>query len=99
MRADALEEGEELEEERKGEMVETGTDKVAKSPSVNSFWLGWGNNPQLARYALESRGLKALAKGMQFSPAFRFRWVQTSSEVNFMRFKEGVNLANHLVNS
>ena len=45
MRADALEEGEELEEERKGEMVETGTDKVAKSPSVNSFWLGWGNNP------------------------------------------------------
>ena len=99
MRADALEEGEELEEEIKGEMIETGTDKVAKSPSVNSFWLGWGNNPQLARYALESRGLKALAKGMQFSPAFRFRWVQTSSEVNFMRFKEGVNLANHLVNS
>ena len=36
---------------------------------------------------------------MQFSNNFRFRWTQTSSEVNYMNFVEGKHLVNHISNS
>ena len=44
-------------------------------------------------------GYKQLAKGMLFSNDYRFKWTQTSMEVNYMHFKEGVHIANHISNS
>jgi hypothetical protein len=61
--------------------------------------VGLGNNPRLARDALLMKGFKELTKGMQFSDKYRFKWTQTSSEVNYMKFKEGVHIVNHISNS
>lgn len=36
---------------------------------------------------------------MQFSNEYRFKWTQTSMEINYMHFKEGVHIANHISNS
>jgi len=36
---------------------------------------------------------------MLFSNEYRLKWVQTSMEVNYMHFKEGTHLANHISNA
>mmetsp|Transcript_26362 Transcript_26362/g.35213 ORF Transcript_26362/g.35213 Transcript_26362/m.35213 type:complete len:142 (+) Transcript_26362:1022-1447(+) len=36
---------------------------------------------------------------MQFSDKFRFKWVQTPGEVNYMKFVEGKHIVNHISNS
>ena len=36
---------------------------------------------------------------MLFSNEYRFKWTQTSMEINYMHFKEGVHLANHISNA
>jgi hypothetical protein len=40
-----------------------------------------------------------MAKGMQFSDKYRYKWTQTSSEINYMKFKEGEHIVNHISNS
>lgn len=40
-----------------------------------------------------------MARGMQFSDKYRFKWTQTVQEVNFAKFKEGVHMVNHIANS
>jgi hypothetical protein len=40
-----------------------------------------------------------MPRGMLFSNDYRFKWTQTSMEVNYMLFKEGVHIANHISNS
>jgi hypothetical protein len=40
-----------------------------------------------------------MAKGMQFSDKYRFKWTQTSSEINYMKFVEGQHLVNHISNA
>jgi len=36
---------------------------------------------------------------MLFSNDYRFKWTQTSMEINYMQFKEGVHVANHISNA
>ena len=36
---------------------------------------------------------------MQFSDKYRFKWTQTSSEVNYMKFREGEHIVNHISNA
>ena len=36
---------------------------------------------------------------MQFSDKYRFKWTQTSSEINYMKFKEGEHIVNHISNA
>lgn len=62
-------------------------------------FVGCGNNPKLAKDALVLSGFKEMPKGMQFSDKFRFKWTQTSSEINYMKFKEGQHIVNHISNS
>ena len=40
-----------------------------------------------------------MGRGMQFSDKFRFKWVQTAAEVNFIKFVEGRNIVNHFANA
>ena len=40
-----------------------------------------------------------MAKGMQFSDKFRFKWVQAPGEVNYNKFVEGKHIVNHISNS
>ena len=40
-----------------------------------------------------------MAKGMQFSDKYRYKWTQTSSEINYMKFKEGEHIVNHISNA
>jgi hypothetical protein len=40
-----------------------------------------------------------MARGMQFSENFRFKWTQTPAEVNFIKFIEGRHIVNHISNS
>lgn len=35
---------------------------------------------------------------MLFSNDYRFKWTQTSMEINYMTFKEGIHIANHISN-
>lgn len=72
--------------------------EIAK-PANQSFFIGLGNNPRLVREALSQFGFKEMAKGMQFSDKFRFKWTQTSSEINYMKFREGEHIVNHISNS
>jgi hypothetical protein len=62
-------------------------------------YLGDGNNVHLVKNALMARGFSVLARGMQFSENYRFKWTQTPAEVNFMKFVEGKHIANHFSNS
>jgi len=36
---------------------------------------------------------------MQFSDKYRFKWVQTAGEINYMKFVEGRHIVNHFSNS
>lgn len=36
---------------------------------------------------------------MLFSDKFRFKWTQTSSEINYLKLKEGQHIVNHISNS
>ena len=40
-----------------------------------------------------------MARGMQFSDKFRFKWVQAPGEINFKKFVEGKHIVNHFSNS
>jgi len=53
----------------------------------------------LVRDALSQYGFKEMAKGMQFSDKYRYKWTQTSSEVNYIKFKEGEHIVNHISNA
>ena len=45
----------------------------AKKVELQSF-IGLGNNPRLVRDALSQYGYKEMAKGMQFSDKYRYKW-------------------------
>mmetsp|Transcript_2868 Transcript_2868/g.4451 ORF Transcript_2868/g.4451 Transcript_2868/m.4451 type:complete len:243 (-) Transcript_2868:679-1407(-) len=45
------------------------------------------------------RGFRSLPRGMLFSNDYRVKWTQTSMEINYMHFKEGYHLANHISNA
>lgn len=62
-------------------------------------YVGLGNNQVIVKDSLIERGYKEMSRGMQFSDKYRFRWVQTVGEVNFMKFKEGIHLVNHISNA
>jgi len=36
---------------------------------------------------------------MQFSDKYRFKWVQTPSDINYMTFTEGRHICNHFSNA
>jgi hypothetical protein len=40
-----------------------------------------------------------MGKGFAFSTDFRFKWTQTQGEINYMKFREGLHIANHFSNS
>lgn len=44
-------------------------------------------------------GFKVMTHGMQFSDNYRFKWVQTPSEINYMKFVEGRHIVNHFSNA
>ncbi|TNV82392.1 hypothetical protein FGO68_gene174 [Halteria grandinella] len=69
------------------------------APTIQHCFIGLGNNPRLVRDALSHFGFQELAKGMQFSDKYRFKWTQTSSEVNYMKFREGEHIVNHISNA
>jgi len=73
--------------------------KVPLKEEENLCFIGGGNNPRLVRDALLLRGFKEMSRGMQFSDKFRYKWTQTSSEINYMKFKEGEQIVNHISNS
>ena len=62
-------------------------------------FFGSGNNPKLAKDALIDQGYKVMPYGMQFSDTYRFKWVQTPSEINYMKFVEGRHICNHFSNA
>ena len=68
-------------------------------PLARECFIGFGNNPILAKDTLVKRGYQALARGYCFSDKYRFKWVQTAGEVNYMKFIEGKHIVNHISNS
>ena len=67
--------------------------------TAKDCFIGQGNNPKIVKDALTKRGYQVMAKGMQFSDKFRFKWVQTAGEINYMKFVEGKHIVNHISNS
>ena len=65
----------------------------------NQCFVGQGNNAELPKEVLATLGYKIMPRGMLFSNDYRFKWTQTSMEVNYMHFKEGAHIANHISNS
>ena len=68
-------------------------------PHPKECFIGLGNNPKLPKEALIKLGYQALSRGMQFSEKYRFKWVQTPGEINYMKFIEGRHIVNHFSNS
>ena len=78
----------------------SGTKKVKTiAQESNQCFIGQGNNPRLAKDSLSSHGLKPMANRMQFSDKYRFKWTQTSSEINYIKFREGEHIVNHISNA
>ena len=73
--------------------------KQASAAQRTQVFIGQGNNPALPKDALINLGYKVMARGMLFSNEYRFKWTQTSMEINYMHFKEGVHIANHISNA
>jgi hypothetical protein len=63
-----------------------------------TFFLGKGNNSAVVKDALIKHDLTQLPKGMNWSDKYRYKWVQTPQEINFMRTFEGVHIVNHISN-
>ena len=83
-----------------GQIENTSTAAPKKPAVVNTkCFVGQGNNERLVKESLTNLGFKLLPRGMLFSDDYRFKWTQTSMEVNYMKFKEGVHIANHISNS
>ena len=73
--------------------------KKKPAAASNQCFVGEGNNPSLAKETLAGLGFRVMPRGMLFSNDYRFKWTQTSMEVNYMHFKEGVHIANHISNA
>ena len=73
---------------------------VQKVVVAHNVFVGQGNNERLAKQTLvDNLGFKLMARGMMFSNDFRVKWTQTSMEINYLNFKEGKHLVNHISNS
>lgn len=70
-----------------------------KSEPEKLCFLGLGNNVKLVKDVLVENGFSVLARGMQFTDNYRFKWTQTPAEINFMKFIEGKHIVNHFSNS
>jgi len=75
-----------------------GEGEEEKEEENTSFFVGRGNNNAVVKDALIENGLSQLPKGMDWSDKYRFKWVQTPQEVNFMRTLEGKHIVNHISN-
>lgn len=75
------------------------SEKAKTCPFINHVFIGQGNNPQLAKDSLINHGYKIMTKGMLFSNEYRLKWTQTSMEINYMQFKEGMQICNHIANA
>lgn len=75
--------------------------KTKKSSNLtHQCFVGNGNNDAMVRRTLvDNLGFKLMGRGMQFSNEYRFKWTQTSMEINYMHFKEGSQICNHISNS
>ena len=85
----------------KKQIAEEAKQAPKKKPAAasNQCFIGEGNNASLAKETLAGLGFRVMPRGMLFSNEYRFKWTQTSMEVNYMHFKEGVHIANHISNA
>jgi len=88
-----------LDSEDIGDGAAEETSTAAKKEGSLQCFIGQGNNPRLVRDALAQHGFKEMARGMQFSDKYRFKWTQTSSEINYMKFRQGEHIVNHISNA
>jgi hypothetical protein len=72
-----------------GEKLENGGVKV---------FVGKGNNDKLLQKYFTSEKFSVLDKKLAFSNKYDIKWVQTSAEIDFLSFKEGQQLVNHIPN-
>jgi len=64
--------------------------KAKQTTLTHQCFVGQGNNDALIRRTLvDNLGFKLMARGMMFSNDYKFKWTQTSMEINYMHFKEG----------
>lgn len=74
--------------------------KKKQTGLAHQCFVGQGNNDAMIRRTLvDNLGFKLMARGMMFSNDYRFKWTQTSMEINYMNFKEGKQVCNHISNS
>ena len=67
---------------------------------THQCFVGNGNNDAMVKTVLvDNMGFKLMGRGMQFSADYRFKWTQTSMEINYMHFQEGKQICNHISNS
>ena len=75
-------------------------EETKERPSLESLaFIGSGNNSKLVKDSLIEQGYQMMTHGMQFSDKYRFKWVQTPAEINYMTFTEGKHICNHFSNA
>ena len=61
--------------------------------------IGKGNNSKLVnQYFSDTEKYHIMPEKDTFSPHYYFKWVQSSAEIDFYSFKEGIQLVNHIPN-
>ena len=62
-----------------------------KEATYKKVWLKFDRDGQILwlQEAVDNLGFKIMDKGMMFSKDYRFKWTQTSMEINYLDFQEG----------
>ncbi|XP_065834366.1 protein polyglycylase TTLL10-like [Oscarella lobularis] len=67
-----------------------------KSHSGKTFFIGGGNGVALVETPLAGRGWERIYD--QHSRSFRLKWVEVKSQIDYLNFREGEQLVNHIPN-
>ncbi|KAL4441343.1 hypothetical protein ABPG74_013638 [Tetrahymena malaccensis] len=96
-------------EDKENRQVQQATNQLAKfslkqNPKIKKdeskyVFVGKGNNDNLIRkYFQNIPGYTLLDASKAFSNKYFFKWVQTTSEIDFFSFKEATQIVNHIPN-
>jgi len=99
--ADDDEEGDEvpIEDEKESTSVQKEKKEFKKKTTgYRRVFIGKGNNDKLVKSYFSKENYQLLDSKMTFTDKFDIKWVQTTGEIDFLKFKERSQMVNHIPN-
>jgi len=88
-------------EEEEDDIQAPGMRELEESKCIDNkvAFIGNGNNNDLIKESLRVLGFSFLPKGYGFSTEFTMKWVQNTKDINFLKFRPGEQVVNHISNN